>query len=153
MLHKMEYEIIVGVSTRDCEKTISNVVKTIDQALTKHFSRYPALILCSDGFSSDKTKQKFNETKTITEKKFVTEKGKRGKGSAVKTILQKAVMHSSEAVLLIDGDFISLKENWIKDMLNAVLKKKYDVVIPNYVRDKNDCLITNHLTQIGRAHV
>jgi len=141
----MDYEIIVGVSSKDCEKTIAKVVKTIDNALSKYYSKQTSLILCSDGFSSDKTKTAFNDVKTITEKKFLTEKGKRGKGSAVKTIIQRAKMHGSMIVLLIDGDHLSLKEEWIKKMIDPVLKNEQDIVVPNYIQDKNDSLISNHL--------
>jgi glycosyltransferase involved in cell wall biosynthesis len=141
----MEYDILVGVNTKNCESTIQGIVKTIDRALAKHFSKYGSLIVCSDGFSDDKTKEKFMAVKTIAEKKVLTEKGKRGKGSAVKTIIQKAKMHGVKAVLLIDGDLLSLKEEHIKKLVEPVLKDEFDVILAGYSKDKNDALISSHL--------
>lgn len=140
----MDYDIIVGVGSKDCEATIQPIVQSIDKALQK-YSGKTGLILCVDGFSTDETKKRFGEVETKADKKFLTEKGKKGKGSAVKTILQKAKEHRSEAVVLIDGDFISFSEDVIHKLLSPVLKGQADVVIPHYVKDKNDLILSNHL--------
>ena len=135
----------MGVSTKDCEGTISKIVRTADKALTKYFSKYNSLILCCDGFSKDETKKAFNDTKTKTDKKIITEKGKRSKGSAIKTIIQKVKPFNFQVLLILDGDIENLQEIWIKRLISQVLEKNNDVAIANYTVDKNDFVIGNNL--------
>lgn len=141
----MEYDIVVGVSTKNCEGTISKIVRTADKALTKYFSKYNSLILCCDGFSSDGTKKCFIDLKTKNDKKIITEKGKRSKGSAIKTIIQKVKPFNFQVLLILDGDLENIKEIWIKRLISQVLDKKNDVSIANYQVDKNDFVIGNNL--------
>lgn len=146
-VRKVEYDIVVGVSTKDCEKTISKIVKTVDRALTKYFSKYNSLILCCDGFSKDGTKKCFSDIKTKTDKKIITEKGKRSKGSAIKTIIQKVKPFNFQVLLVLDGDLENIKEIWIKRLISQVLEKGNDVSIASYTVDKNDFLIGNNLVR------
>jgi len=56
----MDYDIVVGICTKDCEKTISKLTKEVDKALL-NYSGYTSMILCSDGFSKDQTRKIFSE--------------------------------------------------------------------------------------------
>jgi len=141
----MEYDIVVGICTRDCEGTIENIVKVVDKTLVKYFSKYTSMIMCCDGFSKDNTKKIFCDVKAKNDTKFITEKGKRSKGSAVKTVIEKAKELNFKVVLFIDGDLEKLKEGWIKKLITQVLVKENDFSIATYITDKNDLLINNHI--------
>jgi len=141
----MEYDIVVGICTRDCADTVENIVKVVDKTLTKYFSKYTSMIMCCDGFSKDDTKKVFLNTNTKNDKKFLTEKGKRCKGSAVRTVIEKAKELNFKVVLFIDGDLEKLKEDWIKKLITQVLVKENDFSIATYLTDKNDMLINNHI--------
>lgn len=137
--------VVVGICTQNCENSIKQLVTRLDKAIVKNFPNDSFSILCADGFSKDNTRKLFNETSTKTEKKFMTEKGKKGKGSAIRTILQRAKGEQADAVYLIDGDFLNWKEHHLTRMLNPVLKGTANVAIPHYNQDKHDALIENHL--------
>ena len=139
----MDYDILVGVSTKNCEESIESVLSAADKAVQKHGTN--PLILVVDGYSTDKTKTIVASTKTKSDVKFMTEKGKKGKGSAIHTILERAKAFGAETTVLIDGDFCNLTSDTIEALLLPVVKGKADVVFPRYVRDKNDCLISNHI--------
>lgn len=141
----MEYDIIIGVSTKNCETTISKIVKKVDKSLTKYFSKYNSLILCCDGYSKDNTRDKFNKTKTNVDKKIISEKGKRSKGSALKTIIEKSKPYNFKVILMIDGDLENIEELWIKRLISQVIEKKYDIALGNYTLDKYDNPISTTL--------
>ncbi len=139
----MEYDIIVGISAKNCEKTIAKVTKSCDKAFAT--LKVNGLILCVDGYSTDATKDTFLGTKTTCEKKSISEKGKKGKGSAVKTLLEKSRMLSPKGVVLVDGDFASITPEVIVKLATPILKEKHDVIIPHYQRDKNDAVLSTHV--------
>ena len=139
-----KYDIVVGICTLNVEQTIGKVTETVDAALIKFFPKKKSLILCSDGFSKDKTKQIFKSIKTKNDKLFVEEIGEIGKGSAIRTIFLKAKEFKAKATILVDGDLESLRIEWLKLLAEPILKG-YDFVIPNYSRDKDDGVLTKHL--------
>jgi len=143
VITRMEYEVIVGVSSKNCEQTIAKVTKACDKAFSE--LKVTGLILCVDGYSVDETKKVFLDTKTTCEKKAITEKGKKGKGSSVKTLLEKAKSLGPKAVVLVDGDFASITPEVIVKLAKPILKEKHDVIIPHYQRDKNDAVLSTHV--------
>jgi len=137
----VDYEIVVGVCTKNCENTIESIIKTVDKALSKYFPKNNSLIICCDGSSKDSTKKNFNAIKTKCDKKWIVEKGKKSKGSAVKTIMQKVKPLGFQTLLILDGDLENLKELWIKRLVNPVLNKGYEATIASYKTHKYDTLI------------
>ncbi len=141
---KDKIDIVVGICTKNVENTIKAVIKVVDQGLNNYFPEKRSLIVVSNGFSKDHTKEKANKTVTRTEKIVLDQVGKIGKGNGVKTIFIKAEEVGADAVALVDGDLISIKPQWLKYLIKPVLKG-YDLVSPFYVRHKYDGVITNHL--------
>lgn len=139
-----KYDIVVGICTLNVEQTIERVTKTVDIALNEFFPKKKSLIICSDGFSTDKTKKIFEKTKTKNDKLFIEEIGEIGKGSAIRTIFLKAREYNAKATALVDGDLESLRIEWINLLIGPVLDG-YDFIIPNYSRDKDDGVLTKHL--------
>jgi len=137
-------DIVVGICTKNVEDTIERVIKVVDQGLNDYFPKKKSLIIVSDGFSKDHTKERANKTVTRTEKMVLDQVGKIGKGNGVKTIFIKAEEVGAEAVALVDGDLTSITPEWIKHLVQPILTG-HDLVAPFYVRHKYDGVITNHL--------
>ncbi|MDY6865746.1 MAG: glycosyl transferase family 2 [Halobacteriota archaeon] len=140
-------DIVVGISTRDVDTTIVHVMNTAANALSEYFSDYRGLVVVSDGFSSDRTfelAKLFELSKDVP--KIVTEEmGKQGKGSAIRTIFEIASEADACAVVLVDGDLLSIRPEWIEHLGKPPIYGIADLVIPYYVRDKYDGVITNHI--------
>jgi len=141
---KNKIDIVVGICTKNVEDTIEGVVKVVDRGLNDYFPDKKSLIIVSDGFSKDHTKERANKTVTTTEKMVLDQVGKIGKGNGVKTIFMKAEEVGAEAVALVDGDLTSIIPEWIKHLVQPILTG-HDLVAPFYARHKYDGVITNHL--------
>ena len=141
---KDKVDIVVGICTKNVEDTIEGVIKVVDQGLNDYFSEKKSLIIVSDGFSKDHTKERANKTETGTEKMVLDQVGEIGKGNGVKTIFIKAEEVGAEAVALVDGDLTSITPEWIKHLVQPILTG-HDLVAPFYIRHKYDGVITNHL--------
>ncbi len=138
------YDILVGVCTKNCEDTVSDVIKTVDRGLSEFFPGRKSMIVVSDGYSSDGTREAVERTGTCADKRFVREVGTPGKGSAIKTVLILARLCGAKAVAVVDGDLESIEPFWIKHLLEPVFSGS-DLVIPFYRRHRNDGVITNHI--------
>jgi|AntAceMinimDraft_17_1070374.scaffolds.fasta_scaffold20854_2 glycosyltransferase involved in cell wall biosynthesis len=139
-----ETDIVVGVSTRNCADTIGGVLEEVDKGLAQFFPDRHALIVVSDGFSTDGTRDVASGTETRCEKTVVTEEGKLGKGSAVRTIFKVAQERDAKAVALVDGDLTSIRPDWIKRLVSPIIGGK-DLVVPYYLRYRYDGVITNQI--------
>jgi len=137
-------KIAVGISTRNCEKTIGNVVRVVDEGLKKYFLNQESLIIVSDGYSKDKTRETAKKIKTKNEKIVKRQEGSLGKGNGVKTILSLSKKKKVKAIALVDGDLTSIKPDWIKRLLFPILEGN-DLVVPFYLRDRYDGVITNQI--------
>jgi glycosyltransferase involved in cell wall biosynthesis len=137
---------VVGTFTKNCEDTIGNVVKTIDEGLNTYFPGGENVIVVSDAFSDDNTKEVALNTHTRAEKLWFFQEGENGpgKGIGVKTAFEVARDKKAEGVALIDGDLTSIKPEWINKLLIPI-KEGYDEVIPLYLRHPYDGVITNQL--------
>ncbi|MEA3238459.1 MAG: glycosyltransferase [Candidatus Bipolaricaulota bacterium] len=139
-----ETDIVVGVSTRNCSDTIAGVLEEVDKGLARFFPDLHGLIVVSDGFSTDGTRDIASKAKTVCEKVVVTEEGELGKGSAVRTIFKIAHERGAQAVALVDGDLTSIRPDWIKRLVSPIVGGK-DLVVPYYLRYRYDGVITNQI--------
>ena len=137
---------VVGTFTKNCEDTIGNVVKTIDEGLSTYFPEGRNVIVISDAFSKDDTKKVALSTPTRSEKLWFFQEGGNGpgKGIGVRTAFEVARDKNAEGVALIDGDLTSVKPEWIGKLLTPI-KEGYDEVIPLYLRHPYDGVITNQI--------
>lgn len=140
----MEDEIVVGICTKNCAHTIKYVVKTVDKGLRKFYPDKKCLIIVSDGFSIDGTREIADAVKTKCDKLVMKQRGDIGKGNGVKTIFQEGVKKGAKVFVLVDGDLTSIKPLWVK-LLAYPIVGGYDLTIPYYARNKYDGVITNQL--------
>lgn len=137
-------DIVVGISTRNCADTVAGVMKKVDQGLAQFFPQRRSLIVVSDGFSTDGTREVANATKTQAEKLVATEKGELGKGSAIRMIFGIANSRGAAAVALVDGDLTSIAPDWVQKLLSPITAGR-DLVVPYYLRHRYDGVITNQI--------
>lgn len=140
-------DLIVGVLCKNVEHTILHVLNVISEGLHKYFPEYTKAIVVSDGFSSDRTVelanlfQPYNGIKKLVVEDIV----EGGKGAGVRTIIEIAAAMDSKAIVLLDGDLLSVKPEWIREFMTPILFGRAELVIPYYIRDKYDGVITNNL--------
>ena len=140
----MKYDIIVGIPSRNEEKTISFVAKQVDAGLVKYFPGKKCLIANFDNASTDKTKDNFLAAKTKTEKIYILTKGG-GKGKNLRRLFEMMVESGARAGATFDADLRSIEPYWVKNLLSPILKKRFDFILPVYRRHPYDASITNFL--------
>ncbi len=138
-------DIVVGIPTYYSCGTIEFVIKMISEGLSKYFPGKRAVIVISDGGSTDDTREVAKEVDitNFNQEKIVTiYRGIPGKGSAIRAIFEASSFLGADAVALFDSDLKSIKPEWIKNVLEPVFYG-YDFVTPYYTRYKFDGTITN----------
>jgi len=140
-------DIVVGISTKNVDTTIIHVLNVVATGLSRYLPEYNGLVVVSDGFSTDRTIQlaeMFELPSNIP--KIVTEQmGGPGKGNGIKTIFEIASEVDASSVVLVDGDLLSIRPEWIEHLGKPPLYGISDLVVPYYIRDKHDGVITNHI--------
>lgn len=151
-------DIIVGIPSFNNAKTIGHVVRAVQAGLAKYFPSYRAVIVNSDGGSSDGTMDVVRNTsiedfnaillhhrvEPISKIAFPYS-GIPGKGSAFRTVFEIARMLDAKACVVVDSDLRSITPEWIELLVKPVLEGGFDYVAPLYHRHKFDGTITNSI--------
>lgn len=140
-------DLLVGIPSYLCDNSIVHVIKTIRKGLDSHYSGAKALIMISDGGSTDDTRDTANayDVKSFNIEKIITiYRGLPGKGSALRAIFEVANFLKPKAVAVFDSDLVSISPLWIKNIIDPVMNG-YDFVAPDYRRYKFDATITNSI--------
>jgi glycosyltransferase involved in cell wall biosynthesis len=151
-------DILVGIPSFNNANTIGHVVKAVSAGLAKHFSDFNAVIVNSDGGSTDGTREVVANTEIASldslmirhrlhpvHKISTPYHGIPGKGSAFRTIFKIAQLLGARACAVVDSDLRSITPEWIEMLIGPVLNKNYDYVAPLYRRHKYDGTITNSI--------
>jgi len=153
-----EVDVLVGIPSFNNARTIGHVVLASVAGLAKYFPEKRAVLVNSDGGSSDGTPQavagaEFTRSAAILVShplspvhKIVTPyHGIPGKGSALRTIFAIAERLKAQACAVVDSDLRSIAPEWIQLLLGPVLQEGMDFVAPLYLRHKYDGTITNSI--------
>lgn len=151
-------DIIVGIPSFNNARTIGHVVRAIQAGLAKYFPDYKAVIVNSDGGSSDGTMDVVRNTSIDdfnaillhhriepVSKIAFPYSGIPGKGSAFRTVFEIAEILGAKACAVVDSDLRSITPEWIELLVKPVLAGGYDYVSPLYHRHKFDGTITNSI--------
>lgn len=152
-------DIVVGIPSYNNRNTIKHVVRAVQYGLAKYFPRHKAVLVNSDGGSTDGTREIVEETGVYTDmetilirhsvkpaQKLVTPyHGVPGKGSAFQTIFKIAVDLRAKVCIVVDSDLRSITPEWVELLAGPILLKGYDFVAPWYSRHKYDGTITNSI--------
>jgi len=150
-------DIVVGIPSYNNADTIGHVMTAVDLGLAKYFPESKAVIINSDGGSKDGTPDLVRGTRAECRTLLLSHPlqpvhrisvpyhGIPGKGSAVRTIIERAQALKARACAIVDSDLRSITPEWIELLLAPVLRKDYDFVAPLYQRHKFDGTITNSI--------
>jgi glycosyltransferase involved in cell wall biosynthesis len=156
--HVGEVDILVGIPSYNNAGTIGHVVRAVQAGLAKYFPDRKAVLVNSDGGSTDGTTEQVGEAviedfKSILlhhrvkplSKLATPYHGIPGKGSAFRTIFELASALNVKACAVVDSDLRSITPEWLELLLKPVLTGEFDYVAPLYYRHKYDGTITNSI--------
>jgi hypothetical protein len=150
-------DVLVGIPSYNNADTVGHVVRAVSAGLAKYFPEQRAVLVNSDGGSSDDTPHIVARTAIdyrhllIADRQSVLHRivtpyhGIPGKGSAFRTIFEVARRLNAKACAVVDADLRSISPEWIDMLLRPLLEEGYDYVAPFYLRHKYDGTITNSL--------
>lgn len=150
-------DILVGIPSFNNVETIGHVVKAVSAGLAKYFPEARAVLVNSDGGSTDGTQQVVSQAVVDLKTLFIGDQqsslhkiitpyhGIPGKGSAFRTIFEIARRLKAKACAVVDSDLRSITPEWIELLVSPVLEQGFDYVAPYYLRHKYDGTITNSI--------
>ncbi len=160
-----EAEIVVGIPSYNNARTIGNVVRAVSAGVTKYFPERKAIVVNSDGGSTDGTREAVLGAEVDAEALLQVSHpvhpiqristpyhGLPGKGSAFRTIFAMAQRLKARTCVVVDADLRSITPQWIELLAKPVLEREFDFIAPYYHRHKYDGTITNGIVYpISRA--
>ncbi len=139
-------DIVVGVPSYNCAHTINYVIHQTARGLAESFPDRNAVIIISDGGSSDGTLDVVKAMRVPWQTKIVPTQyvGISGKGTALRAIFEAMIYLEAEAVIVVDSDLRSIVPQWVELLVSPALKGT-GLITPLYTRHKYDGTITNFL--------
>lgn len=151
-------DILVGIPSYNNARTIGHVVRAVQAGLAKYFPELKAVIVDSDGGSSDGTADIVRTAVVEDYRSMLIHHrnmqaftlafpyhGIPGKGSAFRAIFEIADALDVKACAVVDSDLRSITPEWVELLLKPVLHEGFDYVAPFYHRHKYDGTITNSI--------
>lgn len=151
-------DILVGIPSFNNADTIGHVVRAVQAGFAKYFPDKKAILINSDGGSTDGTREivektiiddfqplLINQRQSLLSKIVTPYHGIRGKGSAFRTVFEIARALGIKACAVVDSDLRSITPEWIELLIRPVLEHSFDFVSPYYLRHKYDGTITNSI--------
>jgi glucosylglycerate synthase len=138
-------DIVVGIPAYHSGDSIVHVIKTVVKGIEQHYPGLKAVIMVSDGGSTDDTRDlaRSVDPKSYNIESIITiYRGIPGKGSGLRAVFEVAAFLKSKAVAVFDSDLVSITPLWVRNFLEPVFQG-YDYVVPYYNRYKLDGTITN----------
>lgn len=150
-------DVLVGIPTFNNERTVGHVVRAVVAGLLRHFPDAHAVLVNSDGGSSDRTREIVERTDVGSLDEILVDaapsarahrivtpyQGLPGKGSALRTVFRIAAELDVKAAAVVDSDLRSITPEWVELLLEPVARHGFEFVAPLYARHKYDGTITN----------
>jgi len=151
-------DIVIGMPSYNNARTIGHVVRAANAGLAKYFPGYTAVVVNSDGGSTDNTREEVLSAQIEDSRLMLLSTpipaahrlslpyhGIPGKGSAFRLIFQLAERLGAKACAVVDSDLRSITPEWIDLLVSPLLSANNDLVTPYYYRHKYDGTITNSI--------
>jgi len=151
-------DIVVGIPSYNNARTIGHVVRAAHAGLIKYFPTWRAVIVNSDGGSTDGTREVVEQANLHSQELLMVNHrqqpvqrlttpyhGVPGKGSAFRTVFRIAELLHARACAVVDADLRSINPDWFELLIWPVLEREFDYVAPYYKRHKYDGTITNSI--------
>ncbi len=137
--------LLIGIPSYNEADSIRNTLRKIDRGLVNFFKKHRSLIVNVDSMSEDETPAIFLSTNTHTPKISVFGgKTPRGKGINIYTLLRIGQWFDAGYICMVDADVTSIREEWIKLLLEPLFQKRAEFVLPLYRRNQYEGNTTNH---------
>lgn len=153
-----EADLLIGIPSYNNVRTIGNVIRAVMAGLTKYFPNERAVIINSDGGSTDGTQDEVRRVQIEDYRAILTTHpihpihkivtpyhGIPGKGSAFRVIFEAAIGLKAKACAVVDSDLRSITPEWVELLLRPIYEEGFDYVSPLYARHKFDGTITNSI--------
>src|SRR4030066_787431 len=153
-----EADLLVGIPSYNNVRAIGHVVRAVTAGLAKYFAKTKAVLVNSDGGSTDGTQEEVRRVQIEDYKTILTSHpvspvhkivtpyhGIPGKGSAFRPIFEAARILNANACAVVDSDLRSITPEWMELLLRPVYEEGFDYVSPLYARHKFDGTITNSI--------
>ena len=127
----MDADILIGIPSRNEEQTIGFVTEQVDRGLTANFPQLRSLIVNIDNGSDDRTPEVFEEVSTSAPRMCLTTESP-GKGGNVLRFLDLVNGAKPRAAAIVDADLESIKPDWIRNLLDPILRRDAEFVSPDY---------------------
>src|SRR5262245_47020820 len=158
-VHELERaDIVIGIPSYQNVRTVEHVVRAALAGLAKYFGQYHAVIINSDGGSTDGTREAVLSTQvedghllllshpvSVVHRLSVPYYGLPGKGTAFRLVFELAARLGARACPVVDADLRSITPEWFDLLLRPILYADFDFVAPYYHRHKYDGTITNSI--------
>jgi hypothetical protein len=151
-------DIVIGIPSYNNARTIGHVVRAVYAGLAKYFPQLTAVVINSDGGSTDNTSDAVLSARVedshllllatpllAAHRLSFPYHGVPGKGSAFRLVFQMAKQLDAQACAVVDSDLRSITPEWIDLLLRPILFADFDFVAPYYQRHKYDGTITNSI--------
>lgn len=148
-------DILIGISTYNNAKTVGHVVESVRGGLEKYFGQAKAVLVNTDGGSLDGTPRIvaeasggldcFQATHRVAPRHKITAPYHRipGKAHALRMVLEMATALNVKTCAIVGADLQKIEPDWIERLLSPVLRERYEIVSPYYLRHKYDGTITS----------
>jgi len=153
-----EADLLIGIPSYNNVRTIGHVVRAVMGGLAKYFPKERAVIINSDGGSTDGTQDEVRRVQIEDYRAILTTHpvhpihkivtpyhGIPGKGSAFRVIFEAAIKLRAKACAVVDSDLRSITPEWVELLLRPIYEEGFDYVSPLYARHKFDGTITNSI--------
>jgi glycosyltransferase involved in cell wall biosynthesis len=150
-----EADILIGIPAYNNASTIGNVIRTVRTGLDKHFSKYRALIVTSDGDWKDETSTAIKKVLLEDPRLIILSRspyrvnntipayhGIPDRSGVYRTLFEIAQNLGVKACAFVDADLKSMTPEWIELLVKPVLQEGFDYVTPFYHRHKYDGTMT-----------
>ena len=151
-------DIVIGIPSYNNARTIGHVVRAAYAGLAKYFPQLNAVVINSDGGSTDDTRDAVLSARVEDSHLMLLSTpllaahrlsfpyhGVPGKGSAFRLVFQMARELDAKACAVVDSDLRSITPEWIDLLIRPILFAGFDFVAPYYQRHKYDGTITNSI--------
>jgi glucosylglycerate synthase len=151
-------DIVIGIPSYNNARTIGHVVRAAYAGLAKYFPQLTAVVINSDGGSTDNTSDAVLSARVedchlmllstpllAAHRLSFPYHGVPGKGSAFRLVFQMAKQLDAKACAVVDSDLRSITPEWIDLLIRPILFGGFDFVAPYYQRHKYDGTITNSI--------
>ncbi len=149
-------DVVVGLPSFNNARTIGHVVRAVTAGLTDAFPDVKAVLVNSDGGSTDGTPEEVRAVRNERVGVLLTSHpihpvhrlaapyhGMPGKENAFRTIFEATEALNARACVVVDPGLKSITPAWAENLLKPVYVEGFDYVAPLYARHKFDGTLTN----------